>query len=217
MLQDCLNNLYITIFAPGWLSGVFWNCVVGLLGIIFTVYFVDRKAKEREDKRWQPAKDNVYYKLFWSLGTMADSLGMTHKWREDEYYYFYYFGVYFIGIFYDVKNIKPQDEKFSGYALEGLNGTTVSRVEEALETIDNLIDNYPQLLEPDLLNLVMRLKERLHPVVTELYHYLGIDPDDREGSIDLQPLAEEICSLFVWLSKRTSKIIKQPVTDKNSG
>jgi hypothetical protein len=63
MLLNWLNNFFITIFVPGWISSVFWNVVVGLFGIYFTVYFVDRRAKKREEKKNKPARDYVYSQL----------------------------------------------------------------------------------------------------------------------------------------------------------
>ena len=214
MDSQSLNNFFKLIFVSGWQAAIFWNAVVSLVAIIFTVVFIDQSAKKRETKRWLPAKNNVYSKLLGSLITIVSYLGMSHKWIEDRLY-IYYFGVYFIGVHYDLKKLKYKEvEDFSGNSLMGLDEYTVEQLENALKNINSLLDDFLQLFEPDLVDKVFRVRERIPPVIAKLNHYLNIDNDDREGSISLVLLAEEIFPLLVWLSKRTSKIIKKSVIEQ---
>jgi hypothetical protein len=199
--MDLINTIRTTIFVPGWVSTVFWNGVVGYLVFYFTVRVVDNKAKKREQELWQPAKDNIYYNLFWSLTTIADSLRLSQKWKVDKYYY-YHFGDYFVAIRYDVNDLKYQEVKSA--SLDDLSPYTVSSLENASKEIDALMHNHPQLFEPDLLGQLLPFKERLESDITILNRYLTIGSDFKKGSVDLQPMTQYVFALLAWLSKRAT-------------
>jgi hypothetical protein len=201
--MECITNILATIFATGWVSGVFWNVVVSLFTIWFTVHFVDKRAKKREDERWQPAKDNIYYNLFWSLTTIVHFLRLSQKWKEEKYYH-YHFGEYFVATHYDINNLKYQEVDSASNSLEVLNPYTVSKLEDVSKKIDDLMNNYPQLFEPDLLGQLLHLKERLESNIAILSHYLAIEPDKGKKNIELLPMSEYVFSILIWLSNKAN-------------
>jgi hypothetical protein len=206
-LDYYLNNIFNAIFAPGWISGVFWNVVVSLFVIWFTVYFVDKRAKKREDERWQPAKDNIYYNLFWSLTTIVHFLRLSNKWKENKYYH-YHFGEYFVATRYDVANLKHQEVDFTNNSPELLSPYAVSKLEDVSKKIDDLMNNYPQLFEPDLLGQLLRLKESLEPNIAILNRHLASEQDRQKNNIDLSPMIKYVFSLLVWLSNKARVTIE---------
>ena len=212
-LNNILHNIFTAIFAPGWVSGVFWNVAVSLFTILFTVHCVDKRAKKREDERWQPAKDNIYYNLFWSLTTIAHFLRLSQKWKEEKYYH-YHFGEYFVATRYDVNNLKYQEVEFANNVLDDLSPYALSKLEDVSKKIDDLMNNYPQLFEPDLLSQLLHLKERLESNIAILNRYLTIESGDRKKSIDLRPMTEYVFSLLAWLSKRARVNIEYPDTGR---
>jgi hypothetical protein len=205
MNSKWIETIITTIFFPGWISGIFWNMVVGLFGIYFTVLFVDKRAKKREEKRWQPAKDNLHYNLFWLLSEIVHFLNLSEKWQQDTYFH-YFWGSYFVTTRYDIKDLNFREVEFTGNSIKGLNTYTVSQLESISRKIDELINHSSQLLEPELLNKLFHFKEKFPSILAILNRYIEVDSDDREGDIDLQSIAEEIFFLFTWLSKRTSRI-----------
>jgi len=212
MLANWITNIYSTIFPSGWISGLFWNIVVTIFGIFFTVYFVDRRAKKREEKRWQPAKDNLHYKLFYEILAVTGFLLQSSDEPAERKHYRYFFGSYYVATSIDVKSIKLKEllQKgifLTGIKLQGLDEYTVSKLEKTSNNIQSLLNEYPHLFEPELLNFVLRFQDRITPLFDELNRYLAIDTDEREGKINLNPLAEEAIPLLLWLSLHTTMIL----------
>ena len=208
MLLEWLNSIYYAIFSIGWISNAFWNILISVFGIIFTVFFVDRRAKKREDERWQPAKGIVNSKVFSELLRIVYLL--NPKTANEKDFRHYQFGPLLVATPYDVTKLKNADVTISGNKLKGLNHLSIKTLVDVNERIDKIINDFPQLIDPELLSMLIYLQEIFPIYIDKFNHYLNIENDDREGSIDTKILSDWVIDILLLLTKKTLNLkIKQ--------
>ena len=83
--MDISNNFWLSIV----IVPIIINIGTTILGIVITVFWIDRKLKEREEKKWLPSQHFIYSKLMVIAGK-----GLLHtlptrfvKSSEDLYYF----------------------------------------------------------------------------------------------------------------------------------
>lgn len=199
MFLEWLNTIYNAIFSNGWISNVFWNIIISILGIIFTVFIIDRNAKKREDERWEPAKGIVNSKVFSELLRIVYLL--IPKSANEQNFHSYQFGPISVGTPYDVTTLKNADVTISGNKLKGLNSLSVKPLVDVNERIDKIINDFPQLIDPELLSMLIYLQELIPIYIDKFKDYLLIENDDREGSIDMKPLMQMVINILLFITK----------------
>jgi hypothetical protein len=158
MLLNWLNNFFITIFVPGWISSVFWNVVVGLFGIYFTVYFVDRRAKKREEKKNKPARDYVYSQLVNLINSFYQEVTPIFPVGEDRLEWWKFgeaWGI--INNFYQGLDENQCIQKLTKL-LESQKTLQVEDYEEIFTQLDGILAQSTYLFDPELLRLLAQLK-----------------------------------------------------------
>jgi hypothetical protein len=198
---------------------MFLNLLSEFIGIIVTVFLVDRLIKEREDRRMQPAKNILYVKMTRQLHTFLMALAPIEieqelKTESGPTHYFYYGDTLcpissifnpadyaFFQDYYQKSEITYLCELYSG-------------VEQLRANLDRTLDTSAFLMEPDLLKDSYELLETLNVVVK-----LNLNPDNdpKEAiteimvySYDLAKCVEKAINLMNSLLKKAKR--KNPLS-----
>ncbi len=74
--SDLFSSLVRWLSSPG--GNLVWDLFLFVLGIFFTVVILQRYFEQREEMRWRPARQNLYFQLFgdveWLLGLLPSDV-----------------------------------------------------------------------------------------------------------------------------------------------
>ena len=184
------------------------NLIAEVIGIIATVFIVDRLIQRREEKRWLPSKHHAYAKLLETIGNLLnDTLPQEVKKPSSEMYMYGNVGAFpkiELGLDEPMSpTLLPSIEQ--GIELHKQFDTEI--VSRARQEIEDILDQRAFLLDPELLTLVLELDRRLTSLVQ-----INVDWEEeilrRAFAIFLYELVLAAVDVGVWLES----IVDQRVT-----
>lgn len=142
------------------------NLVAEGLGIVITIFFIDRLLRKREEEKWRPMREYIFAKIFETLGDFLDKvLGSYFESEKRGDYVFYAFGeIKVFGSpsyanvhpFSVIKNLNDYRLLFEAFK-EKFDPVPLKILSEKLRWH---LSTSAQILEPDLLNLLTRLEDK---------------------------------------------------------
>lgn len=152
----------------------FLNVVTEALGILITVFFVDRLIKRREEARWKPTKHYVYSKLLRFTSTMLREFYPLQLVRNVDMYT-YVFHEYNSGEVNDITHFDLGTETLKyemGEFISLDNGERLLRLRGDLlvtrRELSSLVNDSGFYLEPELLSLILVLDDGINSVLKAL-------------------------------------------------
>jgi hypothetical protein len=152
---------------PQWVPDLALNIFSEVVGIVLTVFFIDRIIKNREEKRWIRTKNFIYVRLLRFSSVVAISLVTltTHRLKRN----IYNFGGIAVGcnefnvdITEDYEkeitaNIRP---KLEGWAVDH-KIRAAKHLSALLDKLDSILNDISHLIDPELLTVLFELRESL--------------------------------------------------------
>ena len=162
MILEWLKN---SLLAPGWISNVFWDFVVGLLVFLFTVYFVDRSAKKRDEKRWKPSIDIVHSQI---LSLMSNFLTLILRpiTEDDLKLVGYRFGEVQVTLIDRLAKVDKKDRfKVIQRSINPRNSFDYKDFEELGRRLADILAISGFLLGPEILSLLVKLNGEVENII----------------------------------------------------
>lgn len=139
------------------------NLLSEVIGIVITVFLVDKVIQRREEKRWKPAKHLVYAKLLKLIDSFTGELFPMEylKINND----FVFFGEIEVQPHWIVKS--ESDPHFNNllFSLEekidAEKDLCFAKLPEVAKKIDEILMQYSYLLEPEIISILMKIREHI--------------------------------------------------------
>jgi hypothetical protein len=127
----------------------FLNILAEAIGIVITVFWLDKlikkREREREELRWLPAKQLVYYHLTYSITTLLEFLSGD---RIHDTSFIYFFGEFRVRSSVDILEFPNQPvSDFVTKITENYNDRLNDIVRRRAESAENVLEGNAQLLE----------------------------------------------------------------------
>ena len=144
------NDLWLNLLAEG-------------IGIVVTVFVIDRLLKYREEKRWHPAKNLLYSKLFAIANDFLIHFIPVEYCKIEVVVYYFGESEVMVGIEID-NNLLPELVENNFGLADSIPETGFIDIEtiEALKNdIKDILSNSIELIEPELLSQLLDLENSL--------------------------------------------------------
>ncbi len=139
------------------------NVIAECLGIFITVFFIDRRIKQREEKRWLPAKNFLYSKLFTLANDFLVNFIPAKYWKIEPVVY--YFGECEVMAGIEINNELLPEMVVNNFGLAEIVSETGVTETEKLKALRNeikdVLSNSIELIEPELLSKLFDLESAL--------------------------------------------------------
>ncbi|MDQ1637954.1 MAG: hypothetical protein QOF62_1293 [Pyrinomonadaceae bacterium] len=154
------------------------NLLSEVIGILVTVFFVDRLLKRREDRRWAPAKNLLEARLFKLAEQIIFAvIGIGEGYEAWGKLRMYYFGEATVMSYCNAEQI---DSKYIFRVIEANRARSESSrlrfdyrpFPEAQGKLNAILDTSAFLIDPEAIELLLQLDEELRRLIT---------PRDDEG------------------------------------
>ncbi|PKO16811.1 MAG: hypothetical protein CVU39_06230 [Chloroflexi bacterium HGW-Chloroflexi-10] len=144
------NDLWLNLLSEG-------------VGIVVTVFVIDRLLKNREKNRWLPAKNFLYSKLFTLTNDFLVHFIPVQYWKIESVVYV--FGECEVMVGFEIDYDLFPEMVANNFGLEESVPQTGFTDIETLETLSNeikdVLSNYIELIEPELLSKLLDLEDTL--------------------------------------------------------
>jgi hypothetical protein len=188
------------------------NVITEALGIIVTVFFVDRLLKKREEARWKPSKSLAYSKLVETTSEII-KVFLTTSLLEKYDYVCYRFDTSYAGPAFEIADVDLVKERSSKEMTDFLSSVTVQQalkifesLSKARETLREVINDSGFFLDPEALALGLELESNITSTVKYFnsLHNFGeggyiIGADSVVATISVYGLLRSVQDLQKWL------------------
>jgi hypothetical protein len=187
----------------------FLNILAEAIGIVITVFWLDKlikkREREREELRWLPAKQLVYYHLTYSITTLLEFLSGD---RIHDTSFIYFFGEFRVRSSVDILEFPNQPvSDFVTKITENYNDRLNDIVRRRAESAENVLEGNAQLLEPELLKLLIEYKMKLQQLASTYDYQKSEAHFDKETLEFVLIIAvQSIFNLLRWLEKQKTGV-----------
>ncbi len=153
---------------PGWIPDLALNLIAEIIGIVATVFFVDRLLKKIESRKLLPSRNFLYSRLINHLdNVLLNSLPPT---ANPNIFYVYEFGDVVVTTTeenielsnVDInKKFLQKSRKYSGKLSLNNKIRALNELSQEKDEIDKILSSAIVLIEPELLSSLMKLQRVL--------------------------------------------------------
>lgn len=194
------------------------NLLAEALGIIATVFLVDRIIKKREDARWKPSKHFVYSKLVEITSNLFTTILPISIQRQTDYF-IYEFGEIRSFPALDMDKVDLSDEKLKSQLYTDLGSSSIGNwikirndMTEIQERMDEVIGDSAFFLEPEILSLLLTLRNEIDNFVVRTPKFSGAAANGHLSEDVFFPIAYSISQLLTaaknverWLVNQSTR------------
>gem|GEM_PF-6669774 len=219
--MDISNNFWLSVV----IVPTIINIGTTILGIVATVFWIDGKLKEREEKKWLPSQHFIYSKMMKLCGRgLRLTLPTRFVKSSDQVYHF---GQVTSSPDYEINTKVEGSDLYSEWQLELKIFTkkeisqTIDRLVEILSELNEILAQSAYLIKPDLLKLIFNAREELERIqlTKSLISYQEnlediSEPDNLILTHELISLVAAFENILKWLFQKADKQESQKEYEK---
>lgn len=175
------------------------NLIAEAIGILVTVFLVDRIIQWREAKKWRPSKNLIKAKLFRiAYGLTTSILGQLFLFKHSSELHFFYFGsvkAVSAGSFRKVGSdeiLKELEEKIKSWKEVEIYFNKDS-LNKTYQELSNILEISSFLFEPKLHRLILELEHELASTIDLSTYY-----KTSEQEVPLSELRASLHRTLLW-------------------
>lgn len=178
------------------------NVITEALGILITVFLVDRIIKKREEARWKPSRYTVYAELLKLTSRMLHVLTPFTPFRLSDYL-MYQFDTFYTRAHTDINRADLFSEhlinEISLHQMEVNIAELLKKRDDLLlyqEELSTLINKSGFFLEPELLSLILNLDVSVDRITNSISRHINNNPYSYLVSADADENLRNILELL---------------------
>lgn len=219
--MDISNNFWLSVV----IVPTIINIGTTILGIIATVFWIDRKIKEREELQWLPSQHFIYSKFIEISGNGLLYTLPTRGIKSSED--IYYFGNVSSPLKYEIRTDLEGLDLYADWEVELKILTPkeierkIDRLTDILSEINAILTQSSYLLKPDFLSLILDARQKLEEIRSSKILLPTQENAEEIDSPDVLILTSELIMLATsfnniqdWLIQKADKKETQKELEK---